>query len=74
MYYRWSNIDGASVSSNKILASDKFGRLAMISVENLKEAGIVLVPLGEVRILLFFSPIWGGRLMRIQLRFPHRPH
>lgn len=52
--YRWSSIDDGSVSPSKILTSDKFGRLAMISLENLKEAGIILVPLGEVHVLPFF--------------------
>ncbi|KAH9480543.1 DNA damage-binding protein 1a [Psilocybe cubensis] len=39
----WCNVDGTS----RFLIGDYFGRLSMLSLDNIKEWGMILIPLGE---------------------------
>lgn len=42
--FRWCSVDDTS----RFFFGDSFGRLAMLSVENVKDFGLILIPLGQV--------------------------
>ena len=44
-FLRWCSIDDMP---SRFFLGDSFGRLALLSVENVKEFGLILIPLGQV--------------------------